>query len=119
MNLFSPYHLIYDTYVALDDFYYFGADILVHVVGDGKAVVTIFAEFHRGIYCLKETLLVDAGNDEVAFVDGLWAFRTGADADGWEGMAYTGEEAAFFGKGTAVANYSKGIHLKAVVVVET
>ena len=82
-------------------------------------MVPIFTEFHRGIYCLKETLLVDAGNDEVAFVDGFGAFGTGADADGWEGMADAGEEAAFFGEGAAITDYGEGIHLEAVVVVET
>ena len=81
-------------------------------------MVTVFAEFNRGIYCLQEALGVDAGNDEVAFVKGFGAFCTGADADGRERMTYTGEEAAFFGECATIAHHSKGVHLKAVVVVE-
>ena len=81
-------------------------------------MVAIFAEGYCCIDCLKEGLLVDAGNDEVALVDGFGTFRGGADADSGEGMAYTGEEAAFFRECAAVADYGKGIHLEAVVVVE-
>ena len=81
-------------------------------------MLTVFAEFYGGIYCLKEALLVDAGYDEVCFVDGFGTFRTGADTDGREWMAYAGEETALFGESAAVAYYSKGIHLEAVVVVE-
>lgn len=33
-------------------------------------------------------------------------------------MADTGEERGFFGKGAAIADDGKGVHLKAVVVVE-
>jgi len=32
---FAPDHLVDDADVALDDFYYFGADIFVNVVGYG------------------------------------------------------------------------------------
>ena len=34
-------------------------------------------------------------------------------------VAHTGEEAAFFGKCAAIAHHCKGVHLKAVIVVET
>ena len=34
-------------------------------------------------------------------------------------MAYGGEEAGFFGEGTGVGNDGGGVHLQAVVVVET
>ena len=80
--------------------------------------MTVFAKLYSSINCLKEALLVDAGNDEVTLVDGFRTFGRGADADGREGMAYTGEEAAFFRECAAVADYGKGIHLEAVVVVE-
>ena len=62
-------------------------------------MLTVFAEFYCCIYCLKKTLGVDAGNDEVTLVDGFRSFGRGADADGREGMAYTGEEAALLGEG--------------------
>ena len=82
-------------------------------------MLTVLAELYSSFYRLKEALLVNAGNDEVALVDGFGTFRGGADADSGEGMAYTGEEAAFFGQRAAVADYGKGIHLEAVVVVKT
>ena len=116
--LLPPYHLVDDAYVALNDLHHLSTYVFIHIVGDRDAVVTVFAEFNRGIYCLQEALGVDAGNDEVAFVNGFGAFCTGADADGRERMTYTGEEAAFFGKRAAVADYGEGIHLKAVVVVK-
>ena len=116
--LFSPHHFVDDAYVALNDFHYLGADILIHIIGHRDAMLTVFAEFYGGIYSLEEALGVDTGNDEVTLVNGFRTLGRGADADGREGMAYTGKETALFGKGTAVADYGKGIHLKAVVVVE-
>ena len=67
-SLFSPHHFVDDADVALDDFYHLGADVFVHVIRDRDTVVTLFAEFHCGIYCLKEALGVDAGNDEIALL---------------------------------------------------
>ena len=81
-------------------------------------MLAILAKLDSGIYCLKEALLVNAGNDEVALVDGFRTLSGGTDADGREWMTYACEEAAFFGKGAAVAYYCKGVHLKAVVVVK-
>ena len=81
-------------------------------------MLTVTAKFNGGVYCLEQRFLVDSGNDEVTLVDGFGAFGAGADADGWERMAHTCEEAAFFRECTAIADYSKGIHLKTVVVVE-
>ena len=82
-------------------------------------MVTVLAEFHGGIYCLKKALLVDAGNDEISLVDSLWTFGTCADADGGEWMTYAGKETAFLRESAAVTDYGEGIHLEAVVVVET
>ena len=102
----------------MHNLYYFGADVFVDVVGDGDAVLAVAAELYSGVNGLEQRLFVDAGYDEVAFVDGLGALRAGADADGWEGVAYTGEETTFFWKCAAVADNSEGVHLKAVVVVK-
>ena len=82
-------------------------------------MLAVAAEFYGCINCLEERLFVDAGDDEVAFVDGFRALCGGANADGGEWVAHTGEEAAFFGKCAAIAHYCKGVHLKAVVVVES
>ena len=103
----------------MDDFYYFGAYVFVYVVGDGDSVLAVAAEFYSCVNCLEERLFVDAGDNEVAFVDGFGALCTGANADGWEWVAHTGEEAAFFGECAAIAHHSKGVHLKTVVVVES
>lgn len=81
-------------------------------------MLAVAAEFHSGVHGLQQALLVNAGNDEVALVDGLRTFRTCADADSRERMADTREETGFFGQRSAVAHYCKGVHLKAVVVVE-
>ena len=113
-----PNHLIHYPDVALDDFHHFRRDILVYIVGDGEAVVAVLAEANGGVYGLEQGFLVNAGDDEVAFVDGLGTFRAGADANGGEGMAYTGEETAFLGKGATVADHGEGVHLETVVVVE-
>lgn len=106
-----PNHLIDYPYVALNDFHHFCGDILVDIVGDGKAVVAVLAEANGGVYGLEQGFLVNAGDDEVAFVDGLGTFRAGADANGGEGMAYTGEETALFGECATVAHHSEGVHL--------
>ena len=50
------------------------------------------AKFHCSVNGLEERLGVDAGDDEVGFVDGFRALGAGADADGRERMADTGEE---------------------------
>ena len=116
--LLPPYHLVYNTHIALDDLHYLGAYVLVHIVRHRDSMLTVFAKLYSSINCLKEALLVNAGNDEVSLVDGFGTFGRGTDADGREGMAYIGEKAALFGKGAAVADYSEGIHLKAIVVVK-
>ena len=82
-------------------------------------MLTVTAKFYGSIYSLEQRLLIDTSDDEVALVDGFGALGAGADADGGERMAYRGEEATLLRKCTRVRYYSKGIHLKAVVVVET
>lgn len=63
-------------------------------------MLTILAKLDSCFNGLKEALLIDAGNDEVTLVNGFRTFGTCTDADGREGMAYTGEEAALFGEST-------------------
>lgn len=116
---FAPDHFVDDADVGLDDFYYFGAYVFVYVVGDGDSVLAVAAEFYGGVNSLKERLFVDTSNYKVALVDGFRTLGGGADADGREWVAYTGEEAAFFGECAAITHHSKGVHLKTVVVMET
>ena len=81
-------------------------------------MLTVFAELYSSIYCLKEALLVNASNDEVALVDGFGTFGRGTDADGREGVTNAGEEAALLWQSSLIGHYSKGVHLEAVIVVE-
>lgn len=55
-------------------------------------MVAVATEFDCGINCLEEGLGVDAGDDEVGFVDSFRALSAGADADCRERMAYASEE---------------------------
>ena len=119
MPLLPPHHLVDDARIALDNLDDLGGDVLVYVVGHGDTVEAVLAKADGGVDCLKQAAAVDAGDDEAALVDGLGALRAGADAHGGEGMADAGEETALFGQRAAVAHYGEGVHLKAVVVVET
>lgn len=74
---------------------------------------------YGGIDGLQQRFLINAGEDEPGVVKALGALGRGADADGRERMAHGGEEAALFGQSAGVGDYGGGIHLQAVVVVET
>lgn len=82
-------------------------------------MLAVTTELDGGVNGLEQGLLVDTSNDEVALVDGLGTLGRGADADSGEGVADAGEERGFFGKGSAIADDGEGVHLEAVVVVET
>lgn len=103
----------------MDDFHDLRGDILVGVVRDRDAVVLIADKLYRGVHTLEETFFVDSGKDEAGFVEGFGALGAGADADCRERMTYAGEEAGLFREGAAVGDYREGVHLKAVIVVET
>ena len=81
-------------------------------------MVAILDEFNSDIDALEQALGIDAAEHEAAFVKSFGALGASADAHGGEWMAHAGEEAGLFRESAAVANYSKGIHLEAVVVVE-
>lgn len=82
-------------------------------------MLAVTAELDGGVNGLEQGLLVDTGNDEVALVDGFGTLGRCTDADGGEGMADAGEERGFLGKCAAIADDGKGVHLEAVVVMET
>lgn len=69
-----PNHLIHYPDVALDDFDDFGRDILVDIVGYGKAVISVTTKLNGGVNGLEQGLFVNAGDDEVAFVYGFGTF---------------------------------------------
>ena len=62
---------------------------------------------------------IDACQDKAALVQSLGALRGGADAHRRERVPHAGEEAALLGQSAAVADHGEGVHLQAVVVVET
>ena len=118
LAVLAPDHLIYDADVALDDLHHLGADVLLNVIRNGNAVLSVSIQFNGGIHGLKERLLINAGNNEVGLVDCLRALGAGTNADCRERMTHACEERRLFGKGARVRHNCKGIHLKAVVVME-
>ena len=70
---FPPNHLIYDPDVTLDYLHDLRRDVLIDVVWNWKAILTILAKLHGGVYGLEKGFLIDACYDKIAFVDG---FRT-------------------------------------------
>ena len=115
----TPHHLVYNAHVALYYLHHLGTDILVHIVGNGDAMLAVTAKLDGGVNGLEQGLLVDTSNDEVALVDGFGTLGRSTDADGGEGMADAGEERGFLGKGAAIADDGESVHLETVVVVET
>lgn len=115
---FAPNHFIDYTHIALHDLHDLGADILIHIVGDGDAMLAVTAKFDGGVNGLEQGLLVDTSNDEVALVDGLGTLGRSTDADGGEGVADASEERGFLWKGSAIADDGEGVHLEAVVIVK-
>ena len=62
---------------------------------------------------------VDACQNETTLIQGFRPLRGSADAHRRERMPYAGEETALLRQSAAVADHSEGVHLQAVVVVET
>ena len=62
---------------------------------------------------------VDACQNETALIQGFRPLRGSADAHRRERMPYAGEETALLRQSAAVADHGEGVHLQAVVVVET
>ena len=117
-SVFAPDHSVDDADVALDNLDNLRTDVLLHIVGHGNAVVAILAELHSRIDCLEQALTVYAGNDETTLVNGFWPLGAGTDADSRERMTDGGKETALLGQCSAIADYGKCVHLKAVVVME-
>ena len=60
---------------------------------------------------LKKRCLVDAGEDEVSFVEGFGTLGRGTDANGGDWFADRQEETRFLWKSAGVAHYREGVHL--------
>lgn len=50
----TPHHLVDNAHVALYDLHDLGTDILVHIVGDGDAMLAVTAELDCSINGLKQ-----------------------------------------------------------------
>lgn len=87
-----PHHLINNPHITLNDLHDLSADILIYIIRHRNTVASISAELHSSIDCLEERLGVNAGDDEVGFVNSLRTLSAGAYADCRERMAYAGEE---------------------------
>jgi len=114
----SPNHLVDDTNIGLDDLDYLGADI-IHVGGNGDAMVAILGHLYGEVNTLEEALLIDTGEDEAGFVKGFRTLGGGSDAYGRDGFSYAGIETAFLREGAGVGDHTEGVHLKAIVVMES
>ncbi len=117
--LLPPHHLVHNTHITLNNLHDLRADILIDIIRHRDSVVTVSAELDSSVNCLEEGFGVDAGDDEVGFVDGLRPLGAGAYADSWEWMAYAGEERRLLWESAGVRHYRKSIHLKAVVIMES
>lgn len=71
------------------------------------------------VHGLQQALRVDAGKDEACLVQSLGALGGGADAHRGEWLPNGGEETGLLGQGARVTDACEGIHLQAVVVMET
>ena len=87
-----PHHLVDYPHITLYDLYYLGRDILLNIVRNRDAVVAVAAEFYSSVNGLQEGFCVDAGDDEVSFVDSFRTFGASADADSREWVTDTGKE---------------------------
>ncbi len=94
--ILAPYHFVDDSGVGLDEFDDFGGYVGVGVGGYGEAEVAVAVHLDGYVHGLEERGFVDAGEDEVAFVEGFGALGRGADAHGGDGFADAQEEARFF-----------------------
>ena len=117
-SIFSPDHLVYDTDIGLYDPYDLAGDV-VGVVGHWNAAVSVGGHPDSELHGLQQPFGVNAAEDEAALVEGLGPLGAGPDADGGDGPADGGVERALLGERAAVADSAEGVHLEAVVVVES
>ena len=115
----APNHLVDNANVALNNLHNLGRNYFVSIVRYWQSVIAIVVHIHCTFDCLEEGLLVDAGDEETTLVKGLRTLGRGADAHCREGMTNASEERRFFGECTRVRDDGIGIHLEAVVVVES
>ena len=116
--ILPPDHLVHDAGIGLYYLHDLRGDILVHVIRHRNPVIAGGIHGDGGVHGLKEALLVDTSQDEAGLVQRFGPFRRCAYAHRRERVPHTGEEGGFLRQGAAVRHHHKGVHLKAVVVVE-
>ena len=94
----TPNHFVYYTNIALNNLNNLGANILICVVWNRCAVVSIADKFYCCINLLKKSLGIYTGEYEACLIQRLRTFCACAYADSREGMAHAGKEAALFWK---------------------
>ena len=114
---FSPDHLVDDADIGLYDPDDLAGDV-VGVIGYGDTAVAVGGHPHGELHGLKQSLRVNAAEDEASLVEGLGPLGAGPDADRRDGPSYGGVERALLGERAAVADSAEGVHLEAVVVME-
>ena len=114
----TPDHFVDYTNVRLNDSYYLGTYVLIHVIRHRDAGLGIFYQFHGHIDTLEQALGINTTQYKATLVQGFRTLGTGADAHGRERMALTGEETALLRQGAGVGDDTEGVHLEAVVVVK-
>ena len=84
---FSPDHFVDYAGVGLDELDDLGGYAFIDVVGDGEAEVAVAVHFDCYVDGLQKRCLIDAGEDEVALVEGFGTLGGSADADGGDWFA--------------------------------
>lgn len=98
----APNHFVDNANVRLDDANHLSAYVLIHIVGHRNSREAVADEGDGYVYALQEALGVNATEHKAALVEGFGALCAGADADGREGVANGGEEAALLGQGARI-----------------
>ena len=114
-----PNHLINDPCVALNDLHDLGGDVLLYVIRYRDAVIAVLVHGYRRVHRLKQALFVDTREDEASLVQCFRPLGARADAHRRKRMAHAGEDAAFLRQRATIAHHAEGVHLQAVVVMET
>ena len=84
---FSPNHLVHHACIRLDELDDLIGNILVRVIGDRDAEVTVFIHLNSCIDCLEQAFFIDTREDEAGFIERLGSLGGGADADCGERLA--------------------------------
>ena len=82
----------------------FIAYILIRIIRDRNAEITVFIHLHGNIHRLKQTLLIYAGQDESSLIQRFRTLGRSADTNRGKQMPRTGEETAFLRQYTGIRN---------------